>query len=166
MYVLMYVVQVFIIGFISVLFVERLSMDKYGKSRKFQLRGFFSGLIVMGIGMTVFVSLSEPPVDVIDAPNQFTYRDTTMPEDPILEKSVTMRGMGFEIAWESEHREGATASGVLQATQRHLNDLQSTPKGGDHIAKAIFAVAEALDHLDGTDHVTAVPLTDSDGESL
>lgn len=77
-------------------------------------------------------------------------------------------GPGYQIKWRNpgEPRTarvtGADPVDVLRATESKLRSLQSTEFGSDANARALFALAEAIDHLSGTNEVTGTPLPSSE----
>lgn len=67
-------------------------------------------------------------------------------------------GPAFSIQWAGTRHGGVTPAEILRACEQRLSFEQSTELGSDAHARAIFAVAEAIDHLTGSKEVTGKPL--------
>lgn len=65
-------------------------------------------------------------------------------------------GPGIEIAWKGEQQpNAATPLDVLKVTAQRMSYLQGTPQASDDQAKALFALLEAIDYIEGTSEVSA-----------
>jgi hypothetical protein len=68
----------------------------------------------------------------------------------------TATGPGIAIDWYgAASANGAIPVDVLKVTAQRLSHLQSTPQANNGQAKALFAVLEAIDYLEGSDDVSA-----------
>jgi hypothetical protein len=68
---------------------------------------------------------------------------------------ATSSGPGFRMQWGRVRDVDSEVSMLLDACQSRLSHLQSTSLGSDTKARALFAIMQALDHLNGTNEVTS-----------
>lgn len=75
--------------------------------------------------------------------------------DPVGGRSrvVAVSQPGFAIRWEGDS--AARPIDILESCARRMQYMQQTPMGSDENARALFAVMQAIDHLQGTDQVSA-----------
>lgn len=81
--------------------------------------------------------------------------------DVVANNPKAIRGHGFAIDWTggdettAGYQVGAEPVDVLQACAARMQHLQTTAAGSDANAKALFAVLQAIDALEGTSEVSA-----------